>query len=633
VTGAFEKTVLVVDSDDGKSGWQKRIAGWLGNEFKVFTAKTYDKALQCLSSHMPPFHFVVTEISLDEFDVNNQDGFKLANRIKELGQYTKTIILSYSHFADYNRTIVLSLHEKIISDFYEKEPSGVKGFRLDEFLAGCKKVADEAENARKQNLIDIFVVMPFSKVYEPFYMDIEEVAKPLDKICKRADKKLATDADGNIMADVYYGIEHAEVVIVELSDLKPSVLFECGMSYARHKKIILMAKEDQKAMIPEILAGRRIEFYPATYGGERKLKETLRDRLREEFSANVSGIDATASAQINNSLCFAMSSPEEDGRDTLKAIIKKSIEEKGMKCFDVSDDNDPAWHSSDTEMGKPAFIEKKLREAACVIADLSWDDPTAFYLAGLAYGLRKKCKFLYHLEKEPPFDIKDLYLLRYSNKHEAEREKARNALSTWLRVNVPSMTSQKEKPLTSILFLAAEPTDRVRLRLGEELREIREELSKSRQRDSFKLELPELSLRPRDITRAFLETNASIIHFSGHGGAGGQLFFETEDGSTLLVEPDILADLFKQFSKRIKCVILNACYSEKQAEAISHYIDYVVGMNQAISDNAAIAFSIGFYQAIGAGKNIEEAFELGKIQSGLQSALEYQTPVLLKRQQ
>ena len=251
-------------------------------------------------------------------------------------------------------------------------------------------------------------------------------------------------------------------------------------------------------------------------------------------------------------------------------------------------------------------------------------------MAGLAYGLKKKYKFLYHLEKEPPFDIKDLYLSRHSKKHESERETARDALRMWLRVNISSVASQEE-PLVPILFLAAEPTDQVRLRLSQEFREIREELSRSRERDRFTLALPELSLRPRDITRALLDTNASIIHFSGHGGAGGQLFFETEDGSALPVEPIILADLFKQLSGKIKCVILNACYSEKQAKAISQYIDYVVGMSQAISDNAAMTFSIGFYQALGAGKNIEEAFEFGKIQSGLQSAPEYQTPVLHKR--
>jgi hypothetical protein len=35
--------------------------------------------------------------------------------------------------------------------------------------------------------------------------------------------------------------------------------------------------------------------------------------------------------------------------------------------------------------------------------------------------------------------------------------------------------------------------------------------------------------------------------------------------------------------------------SQVQAEAIAQYIPYVIGMNQAIGDKAAIEFAVGFY--------------------------------------
>ncbi|MHC4752724.1 MAG: CHAT domain-containing protein, partial [Planctomycetota bacterium] len=38
---------------------------------------------------------------------------------------------------------------------------------------------------------------------------------------------------------------------------------------------------------------------------------------------------------------------------------------------------------------------------------------------------------------------------------------------------------------------------------------------------------------------------------------------------------------------------------------------YVIGMNAAIPDETAISFSVGFYKAIGAGKDIEFAYKLG----------------------
>ena len=61
-------------------------------------------------------------------------------------------------------------------------------------------------------------------------------------------------------------------------------------------------------------------------------------------------------------------------------------------------------------------------------------------------------------------------------------------------------------------------------------------------------------------------------------------------------------------------------------------IDYVIGMSSTIGDRAAIAFAVGFYQALGAGRSIEDAYELGRAQIGLQNIPENLTPVLLKRE-
>jgi hypothetical protein len=99
------------------------------------------------------------------------------------------------------------------------------------------------------------------------------------------------------------------------------------------------------------------------------------------------------------------------------------------------------------------------------------------------------------------------------------------------------------------------------------------------------------------------------------------------------VQPDALGALFEQFANQVNCVILNACYAAIQANCIAKYIDFVIGMNQAIGDRAAIAFTIGFYQALGAGRTIEEAFNLGCVQIRLQNIPEHLTPVLIKKGQ
>ncbi|MEL6442506.1 MAG: formylglycine-generating enzyme family protein [Cyanobacteria bacterium J06621_8] len=58
--------------------------------------------------------------------------------------------------------------------------------------------------------------------------------------------------------------------------------------------------------------------------------------------------------------------------------------------------------------------------------------------------------------------------------------------------------------------------------------------------------------------------------------------------------------------------MLNACYAAAQAKAIVSHVDYVIGMRDTIYDRAAIAFSIGFYDGLGYGRTIEQAFNLGR---------------------
>src|SRR6185369_5923130 len=61
----------------------------------------------------------------------------------------------------------------------------------------------------------------------------------------------------------------------------------------------------------------------------------------------------------------------------------------------------------------------------------------------------------------------------------------------------------------------------------------------------------------------------------------------------------------------VRCVVLNACFTEAEADAIAEHVDYVVGTRAALPDPAAIAFSKGFYRTIGAGESLKKAFLVG----------------------
>ncbi|MBD2450701.1 CHAT domain-containing protein [Nostoc sp. FACHB-152] len=195
------------------------------------------------------------------------------------------------------------------------------------------------------------------------------------------------------------------------------------------------------------------------------------------------------------------------------------------------------------------------------------------------------------------------------------------------KIEPPQNAQKIAKKTTRILFLAADPSDASRLRLGQELRDIRERLQLSALRDAFILETL-TSVRPRDISQAFLDFKPNIVHFSGHGTEAGELCFENNLGEVQPVTPQALAALFELVSHEVNCVVMNACYSELQAQAIAKHISFVVGMNKAIGDQAAITFAVGFYKALCAGESPERAFQFARVELQLENIPEELTPVL-----
>ena len=181
-----------------------------------------------------------------------------------------------------------------------------------------------------------------------------------------------------------------------------------------------------------------------------------------------------------------------------------------------------------------------------------------------------------------------------------------------------------------ILILAANPKDTKKLRLDEEVREIQTGLDLSKHREQFEL-ISHWAIRADDLRRALLKYEPQIVHFSGHGTTANGLALEDKTGQTKWVSAEALAGLFELFQGKIECVLLNACYSETQAEAIHQHVDYVIGMNQAVGDQAAIAFAVGFYDALGAGRSFEQAYKFGCSAIDFESLVQRLTPVLKMR--
>lgn len=179
-----------------------------------------------------------------------------------------------------------------------------------------------------------------------------------------------------------------------------------------------------------------------------------------------------------------------------------------------------------------------------------------------------------------------------------------------------------------ILFLAANPSDTTQLNLKKESSSIDRALCQAEFHDKFELS-PHWAVSASNLQEFLLIDKPNIVHFSGHGSEASELILEDDSGKSSPVSVEALSELFSDLKDNIRCVVLNACYSKPQAKAIAYHIDSVIGMSKAITDDAAISFATAFYRALGYGRNLKTAFNLGCSQINLENLNEQDTPQLL----
>jgi ActR/RegA family two-component response regulator len=194
--------------------------------------------------------------------------------------------------------------------------------------------------------------------------------------------------------------------------------------------------------------------------------------------------------------------------------------------------------------------------------------------------------------------------------------------------SIPQTTLAENSEVVRILFLAANPIDTSQLGLDEEIRAIDQVLRQTKYRDKFDLR-QHWAVQVSDLQESLFRHEPDIVHFSGHGSESSEIILKGKSGGSHPVSVRALSGLFSLHTDNVRCVVLNACYSERQAKAIAEHIDCVIGMPKEIEDEAAISFAAMFYQALGFGKDVCTAFNSGCVQIDLENLDEQNKPKLL----
>ncbi|MFZ1025576.1 MAG: FxSxx-COOH system tetratricopeptide repeat protein [Limnoraphis robusta] len=184
-----------------------------------------------------------------------------------------------------------------------------------------------------------------------------------------------------------------------------------------------------------------------------------------------------------------------------------------------------------------------------------------------------------------------------------------------------------------VLFLASNPKQTQPLDLGKEIREIKNKIQASQNRDYLEFEQA-WAVRFDELIQNLNEYKPHIVHFSGHGSNTGEIILLDKYDQPQAVSTEAIKELFATVTQdNIKVVVWNACYSKIIAEAIAEYIDCVIGMNTAINDQAAIDFAATFYGAIAAKRSVQQAFTQAKAVLMVSQISEAKIPELIHREQ
>lgn len=183
-----------------------------------------------------------------------------------------------------------------------------------------------------------------------------------------------------------------------------------------------------------------------------------------------------------------------------------------------------------------------------------------------------------------------------------------------------------------ILFLAANPIHHSRLAFEEECAAIERELRMTDARDEFEFR-PKFAVTVDEMMRHLNELQPTVIHFSAHGQRPGQgaglessppksrdvgrrrdpgadgLYLQDDRGNPLCISVRALRKMLGAAAASARVVVLNACYSGRQANALRGVVECVVGMKGAIRDDAARSFAVGFYRALGNRRSIGNAVQ------------------------
>ncbi len=182
-------------------------------------------------------------------------------------------------------------------------------------------------------------------------------------------------------------------------------------------------------------------------------------------------------------------------------------------------------------------------------------------------------------------------------------------LASEIEVNKPDVQPPVQK--CDVLILSANPNTTQPLQLEKERELIKQRLQEGEVGKKYIVHAEKVAYI-EDLSKYLLQYDPTILHFSGHGNADGEIILNNRQGEAQVLSIETLAEFLAIVRGRIECVILNACFSLEKADVVADQVSCVIGMDKEIDDESALILAGGFYRGLGFGQGYYKAFEIGR---------------------
>jgi hypothetical protein len=172
------------------------------------------------------------------------------------------------------------------------------------------------------------------------------------------------------------------------------------------------------------------------------------------------------------------------------------------------------------------------------------------------------------------------------------------------------------KPKEVALFLVSDPEDQSRLWLMNEIRAAKMAIRASERNIHIRVEGC-LACQVIDILPEISNCNPSTLILSCHGRKNFGPVLQDDNGNSIDINPEALADLFSMASN-LRFVILNVCYSNEYAQDMADRTGaLVVAFRGKLYDQNALTLSSEFLRQRANGLSYLKAYERATVVAGL----------------